>query len=125
MNLARRVKQYLLRPEAGAGLLYAALATWLLVAWAAGMVTGTHTLPAGASDLGTAWMLVSFAVSVWLAFSLLRRPQNRSSLRRLLLVAIVHAVGAIRFYEGGLVILSLLPLFALVPAWLLPARNVR
>ena len=41
----------------------------------------------------------------------------------LLLVAVVHAIGAMRFHELGLVLLSILPLFALLPAWLIPVKS--
>lgn len=120
-TLVTRIKRYLLHPQTGAGLLYAALAIWILADGAAGLVTGERPPPAGIPDLALLWRMVSFAVSAWLAFVLLRRNPVRNALRRVLLVGVVHAAGAVRFYEPGMVVLSILPLFALLPAWLLPA----
>lgn len=119
MKLLSNMKNYLLRAEVGAGLLYVAVASWtgvdlLLMFLRAGM---PQTL-----TMQQAWLLLSFAVSAWLAFVLLRRRPGPRALRRVLLVAVVHAIGALRFHELGLVLLSILPLFALVPAWLIPAK---
>lgn len=121
MRILSTVKRYLLRPESGAGLLYVAIAAWVLIDWLVMFLHGDATRAVG---YGTeqAWMAVSFAVSVWLAYSLLRRRPGPRALRRLTLVAVVHAIGAVRFYDPGLVLLSILPLFALVPAWLIPAQ---
>lgn len=120
MKILSSVKRYLLRPEVGAGLLYVAIAAWVLVDWL--VIFLRSDAPSVVYGTLQAWTAVSFAVSVWLAFSLLRRRPGPRALRRLLLVAVVHAIGAMRFYELGLVLLSILPLFALVPAWLIPAK---
>ena len=122
MKMLSTVKRYLLRPEVGAGLLYVAIAAWVLVDWLVAFLHGSapQTIGYGTKQ---AWMAVSFAVSVWLAFSLLRRRPGPRALKRLLLVAAVHAIGAMRFHELGLVLLSILPLFALLPAWLIPAKS--
>ena len=118
-SFARHIKDYVLRPEVGAGLFYAALAIWLAEEGFMGVVLGNEPL-VPQMDVVTAWRLVSFAVAAWLSFNLLRRPTGQSALRRILVVASVHAIGAIRFHDLGMMVLSVLPLFALLPAWLLP-----
>lgn len=116
-QLLLNVKRYLLRPEVGAGLMYVALALGIVKLWLARLVAG------GALSLSEnvhlAWTLVSFAICAWLALLLLRRTLPPRALRRVLLVAAVHAAGALRFYDWGLVLLAVLPLFALAPAVLL------
>lgn len=127
-SVMRTARRYLLQPENGAGLLYVALAFALLAHWAQHLVAGASFVDALAwmfsaqspERLFHAWTLISFAISAWLAFLLLRRRLTRRAMRRVLLVVLVHALGAIRFYDLGLMLLSVLPLFALLPAYLLP-----
>lgn len=121
-SVAVRVKRYLANPVTGAGLLYAALGTWIVVKTTTHFMTGEWPLASIASTL-FAWYMISLAVSAWMAFVLLRKKPGQRALRRLLLVALAHAVGAIRFYEPGMLVLAILPVFALLPAWLLPAES--
>ncbi|MBW3567460.1 MAG: restriction endonuclease, SacI family, partial [Proteobacteria bacterium] len=102
--------------------LYAALAAWIVVKTATHFMTGEWPVASITSTL-FAWYMISLAVSAWLSFVLLRKKPGQRALRRLLLVAVAHAVGAIRFYEPGMLVLSILPLFALLPAWLLPVES--
>lgn len=115
------VKRYLARPESGAGLMYAALALVIVKLW----LTRLVGVAGFDRDFPLAWTVLSFLIAVWLAFVLLRLRLSMRALRRILLLAAVHAVGAIRFYDWGLMLLSVLPLFALAPAVLLavPARK--
>lgn len=134
-GLLRNVKIYLLRPEAGAGLLFVALAFGVLRLWVERLfvTAGMHPYESLVQALSPenprfhffAWTVVSLALAAWLAFVLLRRRLTNRGLQRVLLVAVVHAVGAVRFYDWGLMLLSVLPLFALVPAVLLPPPNSR
>ena len=119
-NVVRRLKRYLGQPEVGAGLLYVALAFWILERWLVQAVSGGEFTVA---SLDFQWDLVSLAVSAWLAFALLRLKPGPRSMRRLLLVAVVHALGALRFHDLGLLLLAVLPVFALLAAWLLPAES--
>lgn len=121
-GVMRGARRYLLRAENGAGLLFVALAFAVLAHWARHLAAGA-ALAEPSGRLFHAWTLVSFAVATWLAFLLLRRQLSQKSLRRVLFVAAVHAVGAFRFYDFGLVLLSVLPLFALLAATLLPANE--
>lgn len=120
-----RLKNYLLQPEVGAGLLFVALAATVLKFWLTEIlqrgVEGFIGLLDSSYSVFLAWTAISFAIGTWLAFLLLRRRLTQRALRRVMLVAMVHAVGAIRFYEWGLMLLSVLPLFALAPRLLLPA----
>lgn len=125
-----RLKNYLLRPETGAGLLFAAVAIGTLKIWAAHLLRGLSP-GIGVTDVVGAmlggvnatfywWTVVSFLLACFLGFILLRRHPDRRRLKRILLVAAAHAVGAIRFHDLGMTVLSVLPLFALVPALLMP-----
>lgn len=122
-GILNRVKSYVLQPEAGAGLLFVALAASVVKLWLTEIVqrgfAGFIALFGGPYSLFLAWTAVSFAIGAWLAFLLLRRRLSRRALRRVLLVAVVHAVGALRFYDWGMMLLSVLPLFALAPRLLL------
>lgn len=124
-KLVTRMKSYLLQPEVGAGLLFVALAASLLKLWLTEIlqrgVEGFIGLLNSPYGVFLAWTAVSFALGAWLAFLLLRRRLSQRALQRVMLVAVVHAVGAIRFYEWGLMLLSVLPLFALAPRLLLSA----
>lgn len=115
MSLKQQLRAWIGRPEAGAALLYVALA---LVVIKELVVHWMHGLPLGA--VGLSWYLVSLLVAAWMAFTLLRRRPGPRAMRRLLLVALVHAIGAFRFFEFGMVVLAVLPLFALLPALLFP-----
>jgi hypothetical protein len=129
-----QAKNYLSQPENGAGLLYVALCFGILRAWSLNLAEATARgialqdavmemiATSGPRGMFFLWTLVSFALGAWLAFLLLRRTLNQHAMRRVLLVAVVHAIGAMRFYDWGLLLLSILPLFAIVPALLLP-RN--
>lgn len=121
-SLAVHVKRYLANPVTGAGLLYVALAIWIVVKTTTRFMTGEWPLASITSTV-FAWYMISLATSAWLSFVLLRRKPGQRALRRLLLVALAHVVGAIRFYEPGMLVLSILPVFALLPAWLLPAES--
>ncbi|HEX7030257.1 MAG TPA: hypothetical protein VF254_06650 [Gammaproteobacteria bacterium] len=126
-KIGTRVKSYLSRPEVGAGLLFTALAATVLKLWLTEIIErgagGFLGLFSGPYGLFLAWTAVSFAVGAWFAFLLLRRRLTRRALRRVLLVTAVHAVGAIRFYDLGMMLLSVLPLFALAPRLLLSAER--
>ncbi|HEX7046349.1 MAG TPA: hypothetical protein VF275_02085 [Gammaproteobacteria bacterium] len=126
-KLVTRMKSYLLQPEVGAGLLFVALAASLLKLWLTEIlqrgVEGFIGLLNSPYGVFLAWTAVSFALGAWLAFLLLRRRLSQRALQRVMLVAVVHAVGAIRFYEWGLMLLSVLPLFALAPRLLLSADH--
>src|SRR5690606_15666911 len=82
--------------------------------------SGFVALLGGPEGLFLGWTAVSLAISAWFAFLLLRRRLARRDLRRMLLVTAVHAIGALRFYDWGMMLLSVLPLFALAPRLLLP-----
>lgn len=125
-----RTRNYLLQPETGAGLLYAALAFGIARLWLIhihrSMQEGADfavVMQEMAGELFFAWTLVSFLLGAWLAFVFLRRRAGPRMMQRILLVAVVHALGALRFYEWGLLLLSILPLFAIAPALLLPPRR--
>lgn len=122
-NIMKRARSHLARPEVGAGLMFVALAASVLKLWLVEVVrrgpAGFVALFAGESSVFFLWTAVSLAISAWFAFLLLRRRLGRRSLRRVLLVTGVHVVGALRFYDWGMLLLSVLPLFALVPRLLL------
>lgn len=127
----KRIKRYLSQPLTGAALLYVALAFALAMQWlellfssGAGPATALERVFASSErTIFFAWTMVSFAVSAWLAYVFLRRRPASRALRRLLLVAVVHALGAIRFFDWGLTLLAVLPIFALLPALLLSAQS--
>ncbi len=116
--MLRTLKTYLARPENGAGLLFVLLALSVVRLWLLRLF-GIDGAMRG-DMLFNAWTLLTFAISAWFAFLLLRRRLQRRALRRVLLVTLVHVFGAVRFYDGGMALLSMLPLFALVPALLFP-----
>lgn len=130
-----RVKVYLSQPATGAGLLYVAVAFGVMRLWVlhlhAAITRGagfTEELlrmlsGSGPREMFFLWTIVSFALSAWLAFLLLRRRIGRRLVQRLLLVAVVHAAGAIRFYDWGMLLLSILPLFAIAPLLLVPVSS--
>lgn len=127
IRLAARVKRYLMRPEAGAGLMFTALAFGVIKMWLTWFVAA-RSEPAmeilatpGPDRVLVAWTVVSFIVSAGLAFLLLRRRLSPRTLKRVLLITAAHAAGAFRFYDWGMMLLAVLPLFALAPALLLPA----
>jgi hypothetical protein len=133
-NIARQVRDYLLHPETGAGLFYVALCFGVLrmylLAFVAANARGYELAetvrklfsPNGPDGLFYWWALVSFALAAWLAYLLLRKRLGQAMLRRVFLVAVVHALGALRFYDWGMLLLSVLPLFALAPLLLLPRK---
>lgn len=115
--MLRKMKAYLARPENGAGLLFATLAFGVLRLWLL-----RQFAPPGIVDrdpLLLAWTAVTFVMAVSFSFLLLRRRLSPGMLRRVLLITLVHAVAAIRFYDWGMLLLSFMPLFALAPALLL------
>lgn len=136
-KLSKRIWDYVQQPKTGAGLLYVALALgvarlWLLeihAALAAGAefpeaVRETFNLSAG-HGLFFSWTAVSFALSCWLAYVLLRWRLSNRGMQRMLVISVVHALGAVRFYDWGLLLLAIMPLFALVPAVLFPQSSSR
>lgn len=118
-----RMKARLAQPEVGAGLLFVALAATILWIWLTEFLArgpeGFLALLDGPQGLFLAWTAISFVLGVFLAFLLLRRRLTRRTLWRILLVTAAHAFGALRFYDLGLVLLSVLPLFAIAPRLLL------
>ena len=117
--MIRKMKAYLARPENGAGLLFVALAFGVVRLWLLRQLAPTDL--AGRDPLLLAWTAVTFAMAVTFAFLLLRRRLTHGMLRRVLFITLVHAVAGIRFYDFGMLLLSVMPLFALAPALLLPA----
>ncbi|HEX6929685.1 MAG TPA: hypothetical protein VF267_10565 [Gammaproteobacteria bacterium] len=128
-SVIARTRSYLARPEVGGGLLFVALGAAVLKLWLTEILVrgpggfADALFAGGAQSVFFAWTAVSFGISAWLAFLLLRRRLSQRAMQRLLLVALVHAVGAFRFYEWGMLLLSVLPLFALAPALLFPAAR--
>lgn len=128
-----RLKNYLLRPETGAGLLFAAVALgtlrlWALHMWHAvtrdvGLLDVIGAMLTGTNAAFFWWTIISFTVAAFLSFLLLRRRLSVRSLKRVLLIAAAHAAGAVRFHDVGLMVLSVLPLFALIPALMMPRRG--
>lgn len=123
-SIMKRARSHLAKPEVGAGLMFVALAASVLKLWLVEIVQrgpgGFVALFGGPEGLFLGWTFVSLAISAWFAFLLLRRRLARRDLRRMLLVTAVHAFGALRFYDWGMMLLSVLPLFALAPRLLLP-----
>lgn len=135
-KVTRRIWDYIQQPRTGAGLLYVALAFGVLRLWllhfyhALSQSTGfTDALLdltlSGPRGLFFAWTAVSFALSCWFAYLLLRRRLSNRAMQRVLVVAVIHAAGAVRFYDWGLLLLAVMPLFALVPAVLFPQQSSR
>ncbi|HEX6927799.1 MAG TPA: hypothetical protein VF267_01020, partial [Gammaproteobacteria bacterium] len=104
-----------------------ALAASILKLWLADILEhgprGFAALFSGPYGLFYLWTALSFAIGAWFAFLLLRRRLDRRALWRVLLVTLVHAFGALRFYDWGLMLLSVLPLFAIAPRLLLSAER--
>lgn len=136
-KMTRRIWGYIQQPKTGAGLLYVALAFGVVRLW---LLDFHHALsrnsafldavlemfsPSGPRGLFLAWTAVSFALSCWLAYILLRRRLSNKAMQRVLLIAVVHAAGAVRFYDWGLLLLAVMPLFALIPAVLFPQQPSR